>query len=374
MTLSNEDSLRLNVLLANQPQAIRIDESKMIVYGLSEQGEAKVILHPNCRDELYLKQVRELISERILDSPGGYPVYLRRWSRMGQARDENLAQLLMLGVPEAVEAVVNAQGLTPELAARAWWAMPESKNARSMLARSSIIEAEVGKVLAQHLIDYLPFEEEAIDIIETIRLVLQADLIDEAATLKLWQKGRSKNAYYVGFLATCPHRQLPNPIPARHDADEIQTKLQTLAQQDNIFAQKLIWLTSSDGQTFLDTFEKVLTKPANQDVVNILFDVVAAHFTAVCKADYDDEMDINSLIEKANECCQQPPETLQMVLNILPQEQASIQALLILSGLRYSVLRPIFSTTTAIGTLMRKKLAPVTDILLQQITVLRGRV
>jgi hypothetical protein len=242
-----------------------------------------------------------------------------------------------------------------------------------MLARSIIVEAEIGKVLAQHLIDYLPFEEEAIDIIETVRLVLQANLIDEATTLKLWQKGRSKNAYYVGFLATRPN-QLPNPIPARHDADEIQTTLNTLAQQDNIFAQKLIWLSSSDGQTFLDTFEKVLKKPANQDVVNILFDVVAAHFTVICKADYDDEMDIDSLVAKAEKCCQQPPETLQMVLNILPQEQASIQALLILSGLRYSVLRPIFSTTTAIGTLMRKKLAPVTDVLLQQIAVLRGRV
>ncbi|WP_353571851.1 hypothetical protein [Candidatus Albibeggiatoa sp. nov. BB20] len=373
MTLSNEDSLRLNVLLANQPQAIRIDESKMIVYGLSGQGDAKVVLHPNCRDELYLKQVRELISERILDSPGGYPVYLRRWSRMGQARDENLAQLLMLGVPEAVEAVVNAQGLTPELATRAWWAMPESKNARSMLAHSAIIESDIGKTLAQHLIDYLPFEEEAIDIIETVRLVLQADLIDEATTLKLWQRGRSKNAYYVGFLATRPH-QLPNPMPARHDAGEIQVKLQALAQQDNIFAQKLIWLSSSDGQTFLDTFEKVLKKPANQDVVNILFDVVAAHFTAICKADYDNEMDINGLIEKADECCQQPPETLQLVLEQMPKQCPTIQALLILSGLRYSVLRPIFSTTTAIGTLMRKKLAPVTDVLLQQIAVLRGRV
>ncbi|MCV6638042.1 hypothetical protein [Candidatus Albibeggiatoa sp. nov. NOAA] len=372
MHLSNEDNLRLNVLLANQPQAIRIDESKMIVYGLSTQGEAKVVLHPNCRDELYLKQVRELISERILDSPGGYPVYLRRWSRMGQARDENLAQLLMLGVPEAVEAVVNAQGLTPELAERAWWAMPESKNARSMLERPAIIEADIGKVLAQHLIDYLPFETEAEDIIETVRLVLQADLINEAATLKLWQKGRSKNAYYVGFLATRPH-DLPTEFPARHDAEQLQSKLQTLADQNNIFAKNLIWLTSSDGQAFLDTFEKVLKKPVNQDVVNILFDVVADHFTAVCKADYDDEMDINGLVHKAGECCQEPPEALQAVLEHIPEECQTIRAMLILSGLRYSVLRPIFSTTTAIGTLMRKKLAPVTDVLLQQIAVLRDR-
>lgn len=371
MSLSNEDNLRLNVLLANQPQAIRIDESKMIVYGLSQQGEAKVVLHATCRDDLYLKSVRELISERILDSPGGYPVYLRRWSRMGQARDENLAQLLMLGVPEAVEAVVNAPGLTPELAERAWWAMPESKNARSMLSKQIIVNSQIGKVLAQHLVDYLPFEEEAIDIIETVRLVLQADLIDEATSLQLWRKGRAKNAYYIGFLATRPHR-LPNPLPARQDVDILQNQLQTLAEQGNPFAQKLLWLASSEGQTFLDTFEKVLKKPANQDVVNILFDVVSAYFTVTCREN-DAELDINGLVAKAQACCQQPPEDLQTVLHHAPNQSANLQALIILSGLHYSILRPIFSTTTAIGSLMRKKLTPVTDVLLQQIAVLRGQ-
>ncbi len=371
MNLSSEDNLRLNVLLANPLQAIRIDESKMIIYGLSEQGEAKIILHPNCRDELYLKQVRELISERILDSPGGYPVYLRRWSRMGQARDENLAQLLMLGVPEAVEAVVNAPGLTPELAARAWWAMPESKNARSMLNKKNIVESEIGKTLAQHLIDYLPFEEETTDIIETVSLVLQGNLIDDAMVQTLWGKGRAKNAYYVGFLVTRPN-QLPNPIVARHDAEEIYTQLQFLA--DNILAQQLIWLSSGAGQTFLDTFEKILKKPTNQDVVNILFDVVAKRFSTICPDCYDDEMDINILLEKVNNQCQQPSNTLKVVLEAMPEKQNLIQATLILAGLRYSILRPIFSTTTAIGTLMRKKLTPVTDVLFQQIAILRGRV
>ncbi|RKZ63491.1 MAG: sulfur reduction protein DsrS, partial [Candidatus Parabeggiatoa sp. nov. 3] len=90
MPLSNEDNLRLNVLLANKVQAIRIDESKMIVYGLSERGEAKIQLHPNCRDEQYLRWVRELISGYILGSPGGYPVYLKRWARMGQTKDDSL--------------------------------------------------------------------------------------------------------------------------------------------------------------------------------------------------------------------------------------------------------------------------------------------
>jgi hypothetical protein len=89
MALSNEDNLRLNVMMAQKPMAIRIDDSKMIVYALTEKGEAKVQLNPNSHEEKYIKQVRELLSTHFLGSPGGYPVYLRRWTRMGQERDDD---------------------------------------------------------------------------------------------------------------------------------------------------------------------------------------------------------------------------------------------------------------------------------------------
>ena len=44
MDLSAEDKLRLNVLLAQKLQAVRIDESKMTVFALTDRGEAKVKL------------------------------------------------------------------------------------------------------------------------------------------------------------------------------------------------------------------------------------------------------------------------------------------------------------------------------------------
>ena len=50
MEITSEDSLRLNVLLANA-KAIRIDESNLSVHGLSEHGEAKIKLNPNCRTD-----------------------------------------------------------------------------------------------------------------------------------------------------------------------------------------------------------------------------------------------------------------------------------------------------------------------------------
>ena len=133
MSLSPEDALRLNVLLANKPQAIRINESSMVVSGLTADGEARVELRPNCRDDQYIRKVKELISGHVLGSPGGYPVYLQRWTRMGQMKDDSLEQLLMLGEPEAVVAAVCAPGLTDELARRAWWAMEDADNARHML-------------------------------------------------------------------------------------------------------------------------------------------------------------------------------------------------------------------------------------------------
>jgi len=44
--LSPEDELRLNVMMAGEIQAVRIDESAMIVHGLSSRGEASIKLHP----------------------------------------------------------------------------------------------------------------------------------------------------------------------------------------------------------------------------------------------------------------------------------------------------------------------------------------
>ncbi|HAI69673.1 MAG TPA: sulfur reduction protein DsrS [Gammaproteobacteria bacterium] len=376
MALSNEDNLRLNVLLANKVQAIRIDESKMIVYALSERGEAKIQLHPNCRDELYLRLVRELISGYILGSPGGYPVYLKRWTRMGQSKDDSLEQLLMLGEPEAVVAVVHAPGLTPELARRTWWAMPDADNARSLLRNENVARDEFAKLLAAYLVEYLPFEEDVANLIESVRLILQPGLIDEETRQKIWIKGRTKTAYFIGFLLMQPD-DLPNPLllPARLDADHIQTCLSPLVAKGNQIATQLLRTTSGSGQIFLETCERVLRKPSNQEVVNTLFEVIAGYFESIRPDDYDDDMNILSLIERASNLCETCEDTTSVerreVLAVLPEMQDAIKAMLILSGLGYSVLRPIFSRTTAIGSLMRKKLAPLTGPILEQFAVLQ---
>jgi len=64
---------------------VRIDESKMTVFALTAKGEAKIPLNAIGKDEVYIKEVKALFSTHVMGSPGGYPVYLKRWTRMGQA-------------------------------------------------------------------------------------------------------------------------------------------------------------------------------------------------------------------------------------------------------------------------------------------------
>jgi len=354
MDLSPEDSLRLNVLLANQPQAIRINESSMTVFGLSQQGEARVDLNPTCRDEQYIKRVKELISGHVLGSPGGYPVYLQRWTRMGQMKDDSLEQLLMLGEPEAVVAAVCAQGLTDELARRAWWAMEDSENARQMLRKQAVCDGEMGPKLAAYLVEHLPFEAEPEKQIETIRLVLQPGLLDESQISDLWRKATRKPPYFVGFLAT-----LPDAIPDSQEPhtlfSEHSDELRGLSQAGNPAATALLRVLSSEGQAWLQTFHKVLRKPSNQDVINITFDEVARYFSGLRETAVDATLE--ELVSEGNAWLDSPEAA--EVASINADFRAPLLAVRVLSGFSYGVVRPVFKGTTAIGSLMRKKLTPV---------------
>lgn len=360
MDLSAEDSLRLNVLLNQDLQAVRIDDSKMIVYGLTERGEAKVPLNPNCRDEQYIKRVKEAISSHVLGTPGGYPIFLRRWTRMGQARDESLDKLLQLGEPEAVVAVVHAPGLTDEQARRAWWCMPSSENARRMLKNETVASGEMGKELAEFLVEFLAFEEEAKDIIESVRLVLQPGLVDERVKESLWSKGQRKNAFLVGFLKTMPD-ELPEQATAHKETQTLQEILQPLADNDNVFAEQLLRVLSEEGQAFLKTVKTVMKKPSSQDVVVALMEAIEDYFQPMRISERPSQ-EINKLIESAEQACaecQSHSNDLHQMLEAVPELKPMLEAMLLLSWMGEKTLNPIFSKTDAIGSAMRKKLQPL---------------
>ena len=373
MELSHEDQLRLNVLLANEFDAVRIDENSMTLYALSGENEARVRLNPTGKPEPYLRRVRELLSGHVLGSPGGYPVYLRRWTRMGQQRADNLEQLLKLGEPEAVVAVAGAPGLTDELARRAWWAAPTSDNARCMLAHPDVVRGRMGAILAQHLVEHLAFETESGTMIDTVRLVLQPGLIDEATRLRIWNKGKHKRAYLVGFLQAMPDA-LPEPLPPRADLPE-HPALAPLAQAGNTLAALLARVLDGPGQTFLSVAQTVLEKPANQDDVVALLNAVSDYFGAARPGPADRCQDLERIIQECEARCDHPGEdaALAALLRAVPGLRPEIRAMLILARSDESVVTPIFARTTAIGTVMRRKLEPVTTPLRACLAVLRGR-
>lgn len=369
MDLSPQDTLRLNVLLASRPQAIRINESTMTVYGLSEKGEAQIQLNPAGRPEQYIKRVKELLSGHVLGSPGGYPVYLQRWTRMGQMRDDSLEQLLLLGEPEAVVAAVCAQGLTDELARRAWWAMEDATNARHMLSKRAVVEGRMGPLLAAYLVEHLPFEGEPEQQIETVRLVLQEGLLGREQIEGLWRKAQRKPAYYVGFLAARPDG-LPEDAAAHPLHGEIGGLLDELAGGGNALAGMLERVLAARGQAFLATVFRVFDKPSNQEVVNLTLDHIAEYFAAA-RPEGRPDATLEELAAEAATWLETDAQAAELAaLPGLAEDQ--LRALRLLSGLGYGVVRPVFRDSTAIGSLMRRKLQPVLTPLLEELSRLRA--
>ncbi len=376
MQLSQEDNLRINVLLNQTLHAVRIDEGKMIVHGLTDKGEAKIQLNPNCKHELYVKRVKELISSHVLGSPGGYPVYLKRWTRMGQARAESLENLLKLGEPEAVVAVVGASGITNEIARRAWWAMPSADNARRMLARADVAQGTMGKVLAEFLLEFLPFEEEPRNVIESVRLVLQPGLIDESVRQDLWKKGLRKNAYLVGFLFTTPDN-LPQECAAHPEYNDWHPRLEELATQNNPIAGFLNSILAEHGQAYLRTVETVMNKPSNQDVIVALFEAIEKHFSAI-RPHGEKRREIEQVLSEAAQICHTPASSslnqhIHALDEKIPEIQPLIESLFVIACCGEQLLAPIFARTDSVGSVMRRKLDPVLNPVGQHISRMLGK-
>ena len=368
MELSSEDLLRLNVLLANDVEAIRIDEGSMTVYGLSRGNEARVPLRPNCRPEKYLRLVREMLSSHVLGSPGGYPVFLQRWTRMGQTRDAQLDKLLLLGEPEAVVAVAGASGLSDDLARRAWWAMPTSDIARRMLEKETVVQGTMGKELAAYLVEHLAFETEPMTIIATVQLILQPGLIDAATRARIFRLGTHRNAYHIGFLAATPD-DLPDTAPARPDYDDYRARLAALAGDGNAPAAFLARLLDTAGQTFLAVSEAQLQHPVDKYTVAALMEIIGNYF-APARGSAKPAGEIGEVLECTAAQLASASGELAALLEKLPELRNEIGAMLTLAHSSERLITPIIAVTSASGTLLRRKLEPVLDPLLQQYAVL----
>ncbi len=330
--LSPEDALRLNVLLAGEVLAVRIDEGARLLYGLTPKGEAKLALNPVGRPDRYFQRVRELLGGHALDSPGGYPVHLRRWTRLGHAEPKKLAAMLKLGEPEAVLAVAYAAELTDELARRVWWALPTMEVARAMLARPAVRQGQMGPLLADFLIEHLPFEEDPVTAMNSVRAVLAAGLIAPPAREQLWLKGKRRPYYLVGFLESLPDALPPEPSRALPEG-----------LPDTPAARLLARCFSSAGQSYLKAAELILEKPPAHEAVYLMLDLLGEYFA------------------DGREAVAQ--------LAAYPTEAMALEAL---SQLSNTVAEPILTKTTAVGPLMRRHLEPLFAPIIGHLQTLRG--
>lgn len=347
--LSPEDELRLNVLFNTELKAVRIDESNMTLWALTPQGEASVPLKPTERSDRYLKRVRELLSGHALGSPGGYPVHLTRWARQSQAglSKQHLAQLLLIAEEEAVVAVVHSPALTDELARYAWWCLPTIENARLMLMREVVCRGSMGRALAEFLVEHLAFlHEDDVGILDTVAVMLYSGVLTDAERLSIWKRGHSRNSYYVPFLELQPD-SLPNPRPARADCDSVPRL------DDNPYSLLLRKALSGQGQTFLVTAATILDRPEIQEVVNHTLDALANWCAPLRQSEATARASARAAL-----------------LAAAPQFEPECAALDALAAADAGSVRPIFLKTTAIGSLMRRKIQPIVTPLLDAVAVL----
>ena len=254
--------------------------------------------------------------------------------------------------------------------------MPVADNARRMLERECVVSGKMGRELAGYLIEYLPFETEHRAMVETVRLVLQPGLIDSDLREKLWRQAKRKNSYFVGFMDAIPD-ELPEEGRARNDADNLQQRLQPLLAKGNPVARQLCRCVSEQGQVFLKTAEVVMKKPTNQDVVVEFMNAIQRYFSAVCPNN-DPAADMATIVSDAEALLDVPgvcPTTraVQEVLSTVPECRQDVRAMLALSWVCEPLMNPIFSRTDAIGSVMRKKIEPVTSPIQDQFDQLLGR-
>jgi hypothetical protein len=82
--------------------------------------------------------------------------------------------------------------------------------------------------------------------------------------------------------------------------------------------------------------------------------------------------DIDAQVQSRCECAAGGDAQLAELLARVPDVQRMLRAILTLSAVGERLVAPVFARTDAIGTVMRRKLEPITTPLLAEIAALRG--
>ena len=339
-----EDTLKLNVLIATSI-AIRIDTYKLVVVGLNAQFKEQTIeLKPSGDSAAYIKEVKKLLVTQVLGAMGGYPSYLKRWSRMGQVESSNLASLLKLGEVEAVVAVANSTNLDDQLLKLTWWCATNTDNqaeiGRFLLTKTFVTHTETGREIAEYLLEFLPFVNETEQLIDTTSLVLQDGLIDQKSQTRLWQQGQRKTAFLVGFVERMQGK-LPN---------ELNTQALNYQHPD------LQIINSEQSQIFLTTLAHILKKINQEYVLYRALEALGKYLS-------HEKIIMQDAIDKINVQI----KNLDLTSNT---EQDQLNARLLLAGVNERLVVSTISAHNLTGSAIRKKLAPVLEPIQKALAIL----
>jgi len=198
---------------------------------------------------------------------------------------------------------------------------------------------------------------------------LQTGLLDADRRDDLWKKAARKQPYLVGFL-----QALPDDLPERANPRQLPEPIAALAQQGNVCARLLRRVYAPAGQAFVATVGTVLAKPPNQDVVTATFDLLRDYFGAL-RPEGDPDLALADLLADAERLATpaSPDPDTGRLLRAVPEAAHEVAAMRVLSGVGYGLLRALSLDPSVLGSLMRRKLAPVMDPLQERLRLLAGR-
>ena len=183
-----------------------------------------------------------------------------------------------------------------------------------------------------------------------MRLIVPHSSLTQAQQEDLWQRAQRQSAYAVGFLAA-GSEHLPALHPAHPQLDACRTCMGETSGQPQ--AEKLLHTLGASGQSFLAIAKLALRRPPNQDVVVALFNAIGTEFSLP-----DTRRDFRTLAELDGDIdavpAQDPWEADSKIIELR-------RSMLRLARVGESLLDPIFGITDAVGSVMRRKIEPISQ-------------
>jgi len=212
--------------------------------------------------------------------------------------------------------------------------------ARCMLEHTAVRQGSMGPLLADFLIEHLPFEEDPVQAMNSIRAVIGAGLLGAEAGEQLWAKARRRPHYFIGFLE---HR--PDALPGTTERP-LAAAVQDRAVAGDPWARQLARCHAASGQSFLAAAELALDKPSAHETVYLLLDILGNYFASL--------------------------RGLEMPTGLPAELDREIEAMAALAGISNETASSVLTRTTAIGPLMRRHLEPLFAPIIGHVRALRG--